>query len=100
VLGDLLVLIGGDLRSLRERYEITVTEQAATTTVVAKPRADTNPEVAKQVSELRMVLGADLWRVERMVIAERSGDRSDIVFEKLEREVPVAPERMKPPPKR
>jgi outer membrane lipoprotein-sorting protein len=100
VLGDLLVLIGGDLRALRERYEITVSEQAGSTTVVAKPRADTNPEVAKQVSELRMVLGAELWNVERMVIAEKSGDRSDIVVEKLARDVPVAPERMKPPPKR
>jgi outer membrane lipoprotein-sorting protein len=100
VLEDLLVLLGGDLRQLKERYELEASPVGAGLALSAKPRADRNPEVAKHVSVLRMQLGAELWQVERLSIEERSGDRSVVAFEPNRRDVPVAPETMRPPPKR
>jgi outer membrane lipoprotein-sorting protein len=100
VLADVLVLLGGDLQKLRERYELTVTEPEDRLVLTAKPRADKNPELSKQVSELSMEFGPELWMVQRMSIVERSGDRSTMLFDALKRDLPVAPERMKPPAKR
>jgi outer membrane lipoprotein-sorting protein len=100
VLGDIMIMLGGDLRKLRERYALEASEVAGRLALVAKPREDTNPEVCKHLSLLRLEFGAELWLVTRMVIEERNGDRSTIVFESVKRDVPVPPEHMKPPAKR
>jgi len=100
VLGDIMIMLGGDLRKLRERYELDASEVAGRLALVAKPRQDTNPEVHKHLSALRLEFGAELWMVAHMVIEERNGDRSTIVFDTPKRDVPVPPETMKPPAKR
>lgn len=100
VLEDLLVLIGGDLRKLKERYELEVSARTDGMTLAAKPRADRNPDVAKHVSVLRMTLGSELWQVQQLTIEERGGDRSVVTFDPNERDVPVAPELMRPPAKK
>lgn len=100
VLGDLMVLLGGDLRKLKARYRLGVSEPKGRFVLVAKPRPKTNREVAKHVASLRLELGPKLWTVQRIVIEERSGDQSIIVFDKLERDVRIKPALVKPPPKR
>jgi len=100
VLEDLLVLLGGDVRKLRDRYVLEVVKREAALSLSARPRADTNAEVAKHVAELRMELGPQLWSVQSTAITERNGDHSLIAFGKLERDIPVPPEHMKPPSKR
>ena len=99
VLGDVLTLLGGDLKKLGERYELAVTEADGALTLSAKPRADRNAEVAKQLSELSMEFGPELWMVKRMAIVERNGDRSNILFDGLKRDLAVPPDQMKPPKK-
>jgi outer membrane lipoprotein-sorting protein len=94
VLSDLLVLVGGDLASLRARYDFTVTKAGDTTTLVATPR---DPEVRRQVARLQMAMGPELWTVQRIVIEEAGGDRSEITFRDVRRDVPVEPAKMRPP---
>jgi len=60
----------------------------------AKPKAE---DVKKHVSELRLVLGAEIWNVESVTIEEASGDKSVITFSKVTRDEPVDPAKMKPP---
>lgn len=100
VLGDLMVLLGGDLTKLKARYHLRVSQPKGRFVLVAKPRPDKNPEVAKHIASLRLETGAKLWAVQRIVIEERKGDRSVIVFDKLERDKPIKPALMKPPAKR
>lgn len=94
VLSDLLVLVGGDLASLRARYDFVVTKAGATTTLVATPR---DPEVRRQVTRLEMAMGPELWTVQRIVIEEAGGDRSEITFRDVRRDVPIDPAKMRPP---
>ena len=96
VLADMLILLGGDLEKLRQRYELTVPDQVGGMTLVAKPRAE---EVAKLVKQLEMRVGPELWSVQRVVIEEKGGDKSVITFGAVSRDVKVDPARMKPPAK-
>lgn len=100
VLGDLMILMGGDLTKLRSRYELSVSEPKNRFVLIAKPRKKKNSRVAKHVASLRMETGPELWTVRRIVIEERSGDKSIIVFDKLKRDAPISAALMKPPAKR
>lgn len=94
VLGDLLILLGGDLARLRARYELSIPSRKDGITLAAKPKAQ---EVAKVVTRLEMAAGPELWSVQRVVIEEPGGDRSVITFGRVQRDVKVDPARMKPP---
>lgn len=94
VLSDLLILLGGDLEKLRARYDLSIPSRKDGIQLVATPRAD---EVKKHVKSLEMSAGPELWSVRRIVIEEKSGDRSVITFGKVERDVKVDPARMKAP---
>ncbi|EYF02522.1 LolA family protein [Chondromyces apiculatus] len=94
VLGDLLILLGGDLAKLRSRYDIAIPSRKDGLTLSAKPRA---PEVAKLVTRLELSAGPELWSVKRVVIEEPGGDRSEITFGQVQRDAKVDPARMKPP---
>jgi outer membrane lipoprotein-sorting protein len=94
VLGDLLILLGGDLEKLRGRYELSIPSRKDGVVISARPRAE---EVAKLVSRLEMSCGADLWSVKQVIIEEAGGDRSVISFGKVQRDAKVDPARMKPP---
>lgn len=94
VLGDLMVLLGGDLQKLRARYDLSVKRDAGGMTLTARPTAD---DVKKHVKSLELALAADLWSVKRVVIEEAGGDRSVITFGKVLRDVKVDPARMAPP---
>jgi len=94
VLGDLMTLLGGDLATLRARYELSVLSRADGLVLLARPTAD---DVKKHVTSLRLAIASDLWTVRRIEIEEIGGDRSVITFGKVARDVKVDPARMTPP---
>jgi outer membrane lipoprotein-sorting protein len=94
VLGDLMILLGGDLEKLRARYELTVPSRKDGVTLRAVPKAE---EVKKHVRRIEMRSGSELWTIREITIEERSGDLSVIRFGKMERDVRVDPAKMVPP---
>jgi outer membrane lipoprotein-sorting protein len=94
VLGDLMVLLGGDLEKLRGRYDLTVPSRKDGVTLRAVPRAE---EVKKHVRRIEMRSGPELWTIREITIEEQSGDLSVIRFGKMERDVRVDPSKMVPP---
>jgi outer membrane lipoprotein-sorting protein len=96
VLADMMILLGGDLESLRARYDLSIPSRKEGVVLLARPKAD---DVKKYVTSLEMSSGPELWTVKRIAIEEKNGDRSVITFGKLERDVKVDPARMKPPAK-
>lgn len=95
VLSDLLVMIGGDPRQLRSRYDITVAKDGDVATLTAKPKGK---DVKKHIDRLTMAvrLGKDAI-VERLAIHEKGGDQSQIRFGAHEKNVEVDPDEMRPP---
>jgi outer membrane lipoprotein-sorting protein len=96
VLGDLTALCGGDLESLRKRYDLAVPSKSDGIILVATPRAE---DVKKHVKSLELVTTTDLAGLRRITIEEKNGDRSVITFGKALRDVAVDPAKMAPPPK-
>jgi outer membrane lipoprotein-sorting protein len=94
VLGDLMTLLGGDLGTLRARYDLTVQKADGGLVLGARPLAD---EVKKHVKSLSLKLPQNLWAVSRIEIEESGGDRSVITFSQVQRDVKVDPARMVPP---
>ena len=94
VLGDLMILLGGDLEKLRTRYELTVPSRKDGVTLRAVPKAE---DVKKHVRRIEMRSGPELWTIREITIEEQSGDLSVIRFGKMERDVRVDPSKMLPP---
>jgi outer membrane lipoprotein-sorting protein len=97
VLGDLLVLLGGDLEKLRARYEFSIVSPRGAEgglVLAAKPKAD---DLKKGVRSIELAMAPDLWSVRRVTIEEPGGDRSVITFGKPARDVKVDPAKMTPP---
>ena len=94
VLGDLLVMLGGDLKQLKKRYTLSVDDTGGRFVLTATPKAK---DVKKHITRLMMEAGEQLWSVKRIEIEERNGDRSIIRFGKFVRDKPVKPAVMKPP---
>jgi outer membrane lipoprotein-sorting protein len=95
VLGDLLIMLGGDMQKLRKRYHLEVND-ADRLSLIAKPKAK---DVAKHVEKLRLRAGEELWQVRRIEIHEKNGDQSIIDFGAFLRDKAVDPAVMKPPKK-
>lgn len=96
VLGDLTALCGGDLESLRKRYDLAVPSKSDGIVLVASPKAD---DVKKHVKSLELVTTPDLSGLRRITIEEKNGDRSVITFGKALRDAAIDPAKMAPPPK-
>jgi outer membrane lipoprotein-sorting protein len=94
VLGDLMILLGGDLEKLRARYEFSVPSRKDGVTLRAVPKAE---DVKKLVRKIEMRFGPELWVIREVTIEEQSGDSSVIRFGKMERDVRVDPSKMVPP---
>lgn len=94
VLGDLMILLGGDLEKLRARYEFSVPSRKDGVTLRAVPKAE---DVKKLVRKIEMRMGPELWVIREVIIEEQSGDSSVIRFGKMERDVRVDPSKMVPP---
>ncbi len=96
VLGDLTALVGGDLESLRKRYDLAVPSKSDGIVLLASPKAD---DVKKHVKSLELVTTPDLSGLRRITIEEKNGDRSVITFGKAIRDAAIDPAKMAPPPK-
>lgn len=89
VLGDLLVLLGGDLAQLKGRYDLVLAKRDAKGMVLhATPR---DKALAKSTRRIELSLGADPAVLERVVLVEAGDDRSEITFGALTRNAPVDP---------
>jgi outer membrane lipoprotein-sorting protein len=94
VLGDLMIMLGGDMKKLKKRYEISVEKDGDKLELTAKPKAK---EVKKHISRLKLFTGKDASVVHTVEIHEKSGDKSIIVFGKYTKNAKVKDEDMKPP---
>lgn len=89
VLGDLLVLLGGDLATLKARYDLTLVKRDKTGLVLhAVPK---DKAVAKNTQRIELSLGQDLAQLERVVLVEKGNDKSEITFGALTKNQPVDP---------
>lgn len=93
VLGDLMILLGGDLEKLRARYDFKVPSRKDGITLRAVPKAE---DVKKHVKRIEMRSGPELWTIREITIEEQSGDLSVIRFGKMVRDVRVDPSKMAP----
>lgn len=94
VLNDLLVFMGGDLDTLKTRYDFTVPEKKDGVTLKAVPKTEA---VKKIVKSLQISVAADLWSVKKITIEENGGDKSVITFTKVTKDAKVDDAKMKPP---
>jgi outer membrane lipoprotein-sorting protein len=95
VLGDLLIMLGGDLDKLKKRYRLSLVKRDDKgLTLEARPQTD---EVKKHVRRLVLTAGPELWKVRQIILEEASGDQSVIRFTGNKRDVAVDPSKMKPP---
>jgi len=94
VLNDLLVFMGGDLETLKTRYDFTVPSKKDGVTLHAVPKTEA---VKKIVKSLEIQVAADLWTVKKITIEEKSGDKSVITFSKVTKDAKVDDAKMKPP---
>jgi outer membrane lipoprotein-sorting protein len=94
VLGDLMTLLGGDLSTLRARYDLSTQRVDGGLVIGARPMAE---DVRKHVKTLTLRLAPNLWAVSRIEIEESGGDRSVIAFGPMQRDVKVDPARMAAP---
>lgn len=94
VLGDVLLFVGGDLRKLTDRYELSVKSTDGGVGLEARPKRE---ETKKVLSRIELKTTPDLWAISRFVIEETSGDRSVITFGTAKRDVTVDASKLKPP---
>lgn len=94
ILNDLLVFMGGDLETLKNRYDFTVPSKKDGVTLHAVPKTE---EVKKIVKSLELTVAADLWTVKKITIEEKGGDKSVITFTKVTKDAKVEDAKMKPP---
>ncbi len=92
VLADLRVVLGGDLSTLRARYELRLVSVTDGVTFEATPR-----KPMPGVQRIAFALNVDLVRPKSATLVESARDKTDIVFGELQRDVAVDPAKMRPP---
>jgi outer membrane lipoprotein-sorting protein len=93
VLDDLRTLLGGDLARLRARYDLRVEPRGADLVFDATPRDPAGP-----VKHLRFAVDAEGATPRFAEITEGPRDRTRIEFGALQRDAPVDPALVRPPP--
>ena len=89
VLSDMLVLLGGDLSTLKARYDLTLVKRDGTACIVfAVPK---DKALAKTTKRIELELAPDLVTMKRVVIVEAGSDRSEITFGVLVRDQSIDP---------
>jgi hypothetical protein len=89
VLSDMLVLLGGDLGTLKARYDLALVKRDASACIVhAVPK---DKALAKTTKRIELELASDLVTMKRVVIVEAGNDRSEIAFGALVRDQPIDP---------
>jgi outer membrane lipoprotein-sorting protein len=94
VLGDLLVLLGGDLATLSARYDLALIQRDDTALVIhATPKDKT---LAKSTKRIELELANDLVTLRRVSIVEAGNDRSEITFGAIVKGAPIDPKLLAP----
>jgi hypothetical protein len=94
VLGDLLVLLGGDLATLSARYDLALIKRDDSGLVVhAAPK---DKVLAKSTKRIELELAGDLVTLRRVIIVEAGNDRSEIVFGAIVQGAPIDPKLLAP----
>lgn len=94
VLGDLMIMLGGDMKKLKKRYDITVKKDGDKLALTAKPTAK---EVKKHIAKLELFTDEDASVIRTVEIHEKSGDKSVIAFGTYTKNAEIEDEDMKPP---
>lgn len=94
VMEDLLSFLGGDLRSLRPRYDLRAWKTASGARVEARPRDEA---VRKLLRKLEVEVASDLVSPRHVLLEETESELVRVRFFDVERNVEVAPSLMRPP---
>ncbi len=94
VLGDLMIMLGGDMKKLKARYQLSVVKDGDKLEITAKPKAK---DVKKHIAQLKLLTDSDASVVRTVEIHEKNGDASVIVFGTYTKNAKVADKDMKPP---
>jgi outer membrane lipoprotein-sorting protein len=98
VLADLMIMLGGDVRSLRARYAIKMKEKEDHLQLSFTPNAGTS--LAKHIKRVALTTPKDdLAKLRAVGIYEQNDDKSIIRFASWEKNATIAPDEMKPPSK-
>lgn len=93
ILGDLLVMLGGDLLSLKDRWKVSARKDDGGATLELSPKDE---RVQKLVTKITVKLRSNLVSPRSFVMDEAGDDRTVVTFEPAELDVKVPPEKMKP----
>lgn len=89
VLGDLLVLLGGDLKKLEGRYDLALIKRDASEIVIhATPK---DAALKKTTKRVELGLGGDGAELKKVVLVEAGDDTSEITFGALTKNAPIDP---------
>jgi hypothetical protein len=91
-MADLNTLLGGDLAKLSERYQLSAAETPTEVTVTAQAK---DPSHGLRGFVLGFAPG-DLGSPTRATLLEAGKDRSEITFERAQKNIPVDPALMHP----
>jgi outer membrane lipoprotein-sorting protein len=94
VLGDLRIMLGGDLRKLTKRYALSVAETKGRHVITAKPK---DKKLAKHFARLQLETDSKAALLQKIIIVEKNGDSSVIVFDGHQKNKPVKPSEIDPP---
>jgi len=87
VLGDLLILLGGDLAELKGRYDLSLIKRDGKSLVIhATPK---DKAIAKTTKRIELSVSADPAVLEKVVLVEAGDDKSEITFGALTRNAPI-----------
>lgn len=87
VLGDLLVLLGGDLSSLSSRYDLALLRRDDAGLVLRATPKD--KALLKTTKRIELELDGDASRLRKVTIVEAGNDESEIVFGALVVDAPI-----------
>jgi outer membrane lipoprotein-sorting protein len=91
-LEDVRTLLGGDLGTLKARYEMTLVP-----TSDGSVAFDALPKDKGRFQRFSFALASDLVTPVRATMVESAKDKTDIVFGALQRDVAIDPAKMRPP---
>lgn len=94
VLSDLLIVLGGDLERLRDRYAVEASRSADGAKVSAVPKDE---KLRKLVARINLELGPNLVSPRRFELLESGDDRATITFDAARIDEKVDPAKMRPP---
>ena len=97
VLADLMIMLGGDVKKLRKRYNMSVKTDGESFTLSAKP---IEKNTRKHINKLRLTCDGDASVIRKVEIIEKNDDSSVIVFGDYIKNEEIDPEKMKPPKKK